>query len=126
VLGAGTTGSGRKIVGEVIGATPSSTRSAPRGRATFTDPSVDTIFEIGGQDAKYMHIVDGHIRDANMNYVCAAGTGSFIEEQANKLGYQVADVGQAVLGSGPARHRPLHCLHGAGRGPLHRGGRQPT
>jgi hypothetical protein len=50
-----------------------------------------------------MHIVDGHIRDANMNYVCAAGTGSFIEEQANKLGYKVADVGAAVLGVKPPR-----------------------
>ena len=69
--------------------------------ATYTDPQVDTVFEIGGQDAKYMHIVDGHIRDANMNYVCAAGTGSFIEEQANKLGYKVAEVGPAVLGVRP-------------------------
>jgi hypothetical protein len=50
-----------------------------------------------------MHIADGHIRDANMNYVCAAGTGSFIEEQANKLGYKVADVGAAVLGVKPPR-----------------------
>ncbi|HJX65105.1 MAG TPA: acyl-CoA dehydratase activase [Polyangia bacterium] len=104
VLGAGTTGSGRKIVGEVVGADAIINEiSAHVAGATFTDPSVDTIFEIGGQDAKYMHIVDGHIRDANMNYVCAAGTGSFIEEQANKLGYKVADVGQAVLGVKPPR-----------------------
>jgi predicted CoA-substrate-specific enzyme activase len=104
VLGAGTTGSGRKIVGEVIGADAIINEiSAHVAGATFTDPSVDTIFEIGGQDAKYMHVVDGHIRDANMNYVCAAGTGSFIEEQANKLGYKVADVGPAVLGVKPPR-----------------------
>ena len=104
ILGAGTTGSGRKIVGEVIGADAIINEiSAHVAGATFTDPSVDTIFEIGGQDAKYMHVVDGHIRDANMNYVCAAGTGSFIEEQANKLGYKVADVGPAVLGVRPPR-----------------------
>jgi predicted CoA-substrate-specific enzyme activase len=104
VLGAATTGSGRKIVGEVIGADCIINEiSAHVAGATFTDPKVDTIFEIGGQDAKYMHIVDGHIRDANMNYVCAAGTGSFIEEQANKLGYKVADVGPAVLGVKPPR-----------------------
>ena len=62
-----------------------------------------------------MHVVDGHIRDANMNYVCAAGTGSFVEEQANKLGYKV--VGSRAGRAGPAaaaRHRPLHGLHGAG------------
>ncbi|HEX7599117.1 MAG TPA: acyl-CoA dehydratase activase-related protein, partial [Polyangia bacterium] len=104
VLGSGTTGSGRKIVGEVIGADAIINEiSAHVAGATYTDPKVDTIFEIGGQDAKYMHIVDGHIRDANMNYVCAAGTGSFIEEQANKLGYKVADVGAAVLGVKPPR-----------------------
>jgi predicted CoA-substrate-specific enzyme activase len=104
ILGAATTGSGRKIVGEVIGADSIINEiSAHVAGATYTDPNVDTIFEIGGQDAKYMHIADGHIRDANMNYVCAAGTGSFIEEQANKLGYKVADVGAAVLGRKPPR-----------------------
>ncbi len=104
VRGAATTGSGRKIVGEVIGADCIVNEiSAHVAGATYTDPQVDTVFEIGGQDAKYMHIVDGHIRDANMNYVCAAGTGSFIEEQANKLGYKVAEVGPAVLGVKPPR-----------------------
>jgi predicted CoA-substrate-specific enzyme activase len=104
VLGVATTGSGRKIVGEVIGADAIINEiSAHVAGASFTDPTIDTIFEIGGQDAKYMHVVDGHIRDANMNYVCAAGTGSFIEEQANKLGYKVADVGPAVLGARPPR-----------------------
>ena len=102
----GTTGSGRKIVGEVIGADAVINEiSAHVAGAAYTDPKVDTIFEIGGQDAKYMHIVDGHIRDANMNYVCAAGTGSFIEEQANKLGYKVADVGSGRAG-GQARRAP--------------------
>jgi predicted CoA-substrate-specific enzyme activase len=104
VLGVATTGSGRKIVGEVVGADCIINEiSAHVAGATHTDPKVDTIFEIGGQDSKYMHVVDGHIRDANMNYVCAAGTGSFIEEQANKLGYKVADVGAAVLGVRPPR-----------------------
>jgi predicted CoA-substrate-specific enzyme activase len=104
VLGTATTGSGRKIVGEVIGADCIVNEiSAHVAGAMYTDPAVETIFEIGGQDAKYMQIADGHIRDANMNYVCAAGTGSFIEEQANKLGYKVADVGAAVLGVKPPR-----------------------
>jgi len=57
-----------------------------------------------------MHIVDGHIRDANMNYVCAAGTGSFIEEQANKLGYKWPTWAKPCWDQAPARHRPLHCL----------------
>jgi len=89
VRGAGTTGSGRALVGEVVGAD-----------AVLNEISAHVA---GGQDSKYMHVVDGHIRDANMNYVCAAGTGSFVEEQARKLGFAVADVGPAVLGKTPPR-----------------------
>jgi predicted CoA-substrate-specific enzyme activase len=102
--GVGTTGSGRKIVGEVIGADAIINEiSAHVAGAVHVDPTVETIFEIGGQDSKYMHVVDGHIRDANMNYACAAGTGSFVEEQANKLGYAVSKVGPAVMGVKPPR-----------------------
>ncbi len=102
IAGVGTTGSGRKLVGTIIGADAIINEiSAHVAGAVATDPTIDTIFEIGGQDSKYMHVVDGHIRDANMNYVCAAGTGSFVEEQANKLGYPVADIGPAVLGLHP-------------------------
>lgn len=102
ILGVGTTGSGRKMVGAVIGADVILNEiSAHVAGAMQTDPSIDTIFEIGGQDSKYMRLQDGHIHDANMNYVCAAGTGSFVEEQANKLGYPVAEVGEAVLGLHP-------------------------
>ena len=104
ILGVGTTGSGRKIVGHVVGADAIVNEiSAHVAGAAQVDPSIDTIFEIGGQDAKYMHVVDGHIRDANMNYVCAAGTGSFVEEQALKLGYKVSEAGPAVLGLQPPR-----------------------
>jgi predicted CoA-substrate-specific enzyme activase len=104
ILGAGTTGSGRKLVGSVIGADAVINEiSAHVAGAVETDASIDTIFEIGGQDSKYMHLVDRHIRDANMNYVCAAGTGSFVEEQANKLGYRVSEAGPAVMGLSPPR-----------------------
>ncbi|MBF0106209.1 MAG: hypothetical protein HQM16_12880 [Deltaproteobacteria bacterium] len=104
ILGVGTTGSGRKIVGALIGADCVMNEiSSHVAGATHTDPGVDTIFEIGGQDSKYMHLVDGHIRDANMNYVCAAGTGSFIEALASKLGFPIAEAGQSVLGITPPR-----------------------
>ena len=104
ILGVGTTGSGRKIVGHVIGADAIINEiSAHVAGAAHVDPTIDTIFEIGGQDAKYMHLVDGHIRDSNMNYVCAAGTGSFVEEQALKLGYKVSEAGPAVMGIWPPR-----------------------
>jgi len=104
VQGVGTTGSGRKIVGEVIGADAIINEiSAHVAGAARTDPTIDTIFEIGGQDSKYMHLRDGHISDSNMNYVCAAGTGAFVEELAGKLGYKVSEAGPAVLGVKPPR-----------------------
>ncbi|MEW6601509.1 MAG: acyl-CoA dehydratase activase-related protein, partial [Nitrospirota bacterium] len=53
------------------------------------DPEVDTILEIGGQDSKYISIRDGIIVDFEMNKACAAGTGSFLEEQAEKLDISV-------------------------------------
>jgi predicted nucleotide-binding protein (sugar kinase/HSP70/actin superfamily) len=69
--------------------------------ALATDPDVDTIFEIGGQDSKFIRARHGVMQDSNMNYVCAAGTGSFVEEQALKLGYPVEQVGPMVMGVSP-------------------------
>ncbi len=101
-LGAGTTGSGREMVGRVIGADLIVNEiTTHHTGAMEEDPEIDTIFEIGGQDSKYIYNVNGFIRDSNMNYVCAAGTGSFIEEQAKKLGFAVEDVGKKVLGIAP-------------------------
>ena len=81
ILGVGTTGSGRKLVGSVIKAdTIINEITAHLKGAMKVDPEIDTIFEIGGQDSKYIHAVNGNLHNANMNYVCAAGTGSFIEE----------------------------------------------
>jgi len=101
-LGAGTTGSGREMIGRIVGADLVVNEITAHGTAASEeDPSIDTIFEIGGQDSKYIRMVNGFMRDSRMNYVCAAGTGSFIEEQAKKLGYAVEDVGDAVLGVAP-------------------------
>ena len=102
VKGCGTTGSGRKLVGAVIGADAVVNEiSTHLAGANATDPGVDTIFEIGGQDSKYIRAEAGIMRDSNMNYVCAAGTGSFVEEQAIKLGYRVDEIGDMVMGLAP-------------------------
>ena len=102
VTACGTTGSGRKFIGQIIGADRIINEiSAHVAGAMKTDPQVDTIFEIGGQDSKYMRTVNGSIRDANMNFICAAGTGSFVEEQASKLGFAVSRIGDAVMGIAP-------------------------
>jgi len=57
--------------------------------AVYYFPDVDTIFEIGGQDSKYISAQSGRIHDFTMNKICAAGTGSFLEEQAEPLGIKI-------------------------------------
>jgi predicted CoA-substrate-specific enzyme activase len=98
----GTTGSGRKLVGEIFGADLIVNEiSAHAKGAVHFHPGVETIFEIGGQDAKFIRLIDGYAADVNMNYVCAAGTGSFVEEQARKLGYPVQRIGGITAGIAP-------------------------
>ncbi len=102
ILGVGTTGSGRKLVGAVVGADRVVNEiSAHVTGAMKTDPAIDTIFEIGGQDSKYILTRDGALRDSNMNYVCAAGTGSFVEELSRKMGFDLQTLGDEVMGVVP-------------------------
>ncbi|MFP4572303.1 MAG: acyl-CoA dehydratase activase [Desulfobacterales bacterium] len=87
VLGAGATGSGRKFVGKLAGADIIIDEITAHARAALElNPEVDTIIEIGGQDSKFTTLKDGRVTFSIMNTVCAAGTGSFLEEQAEKLG----------------------------------------
>ena len=127
VMGAGTTGSGRYLTGDFIGADVVRNEiTAQATAAAAIDPEVDTIFEIGGQDSKYISLRDGAIVDFMMNKVCAAGTGSFLEEQAEKLGISIkGEFGQIALSSpNPVQMgRTLHGLHGIGPGPLPAAGR---
>jgi predicted CoA-substrate-specific enzyme activase len=101
VKAAGTTGSGRYLTGDFIGAdTIQNEITAQATAAIAYDPTVDTIFEIGGQDSKYIRIENGVVVDFEMNKVCAAGTGSFLEEQAEKLDINIInEFGNLALGS---------------------------
>ena len=101
VKAAGTTGSGRYLTGDFIGAdTIQNEITAQATAAIAHDPTVDTIFEIGGQDSKYISIEKGVVVDFEMNKVCAAGTGSFLEEQAEKLNIKIEEeFGKLALGS---------------------------
>ena len=99
IIGLGVCGSGRQIAGlhaltdgvinEII---------AHCTAAVHFDPDVDTLFEIGGQDAKYTHITAGVASDYAMNEACSAGTGSFLEESAQEtLGVSVQDLARIAL-----------------------------
>lgn len=83
IIGLGVTGSGRQIAGlHALTDSVYNEISAHAAAAVYFDPEVDTIFEIGGQDAKYTHIINGVPCDYAMNEACSAGTGSFLEESA--------------------------------------------
>ncbi|RJQ57645.1 MAG: CoA activase, partial [Desulfobacteraceae bacterium] len=92
ITGAGATGSGRKFIGSLMGADLIVDEITAHARAAYQlNPEVDTIIEIGGQDSKFTTLKNGSVTCAIMNTVCAAGTGSFIEEQGNKLDCPLID-----------------------------------
>jgi len=99
IVGLGVTGSGRQIAGlhaltegiinEII---------AHATAAVYFDEDVDTIFEIGGQDAKYTYLVNGVPCDYAMNEACSAGTGSFLEESAKEtLGIEMEEIAEIAM-----------------------------
>jgi predicted CoA-substrate-specific enzyme activase len=95
ICGVGTTGSGRELIGELIGSdTINDEITAHKTGAEFLaktmlDKEPDTIFEIGGQDSKFISIENGVVVDFAMNEACAAGTGSFLEERAEELNISI-------------------------------------
>ncbi|MFB3921415.1 MAG: acyl-CoA dehydratase activase [Terriglobia bacterium] len=111
IRGVGTTGSGRELIGELVGAdTVNDEITAHKTGAmhvcqTLGMEMVDTIFEIGGQDSKFISIDHGVVVDFTMNEACAAGTGSFLQEQAEKLGISIKEqfAKMALASASPAR-----------------------
>ncbi len=93
ISGIATTGSGRYVAADFLNADSVLDEiSAHAGAAVHIDPTVESIIEIGGQDSKYIHISRMLPLDFEMNKVCSAGTGSFLEELAAKL--DISIIGQ--------------------------------
>jgi len=104
LLAVGTTGSGRNLIGKKHNADVIVNEITAQARgATHVDPDVDTVFEIGGQDSKYIRIEKGTVIDFEMNKICAAGTGSFLEAQAERIGVSLDQFGPRAL----AASRPV-------------------
>ncbi|WMJ83210.1 acyl-CoA dehydratase activase [Oscillospiraceae bacterium LTW-04] len=100
IIGAGTTGSGRYMIGKMIGADVIKDEITAQAKAAVQiSGDVNTIFEIGGQDSKFISIDNGAVVDFQMNKICAAGTGSFIEEQAKKFNIPIENFGEIALRS---------------------------
>ena len=101
----GATGSGRELARAVVGADVVKNEISSHARATsFLFPDVGTLIDIGGQDSKIVFFQGGHPVGFNMNTVCAAGTGSFLDHQAVRLGIPIEEFGDWALASrSPAR-----------------------
>jgi len=95
IVGVGTTGSGRKFVGKILGADLMLDEITAHASAAYElNPNTDTIIEIGGQDSKFTFMNDGMVTFSVMNNICAAGTGNFIEEQAKRLECPLSEYSQ--------------------------------
>ena len=100
VVGAGATGSARQLTGVIIGADIVKNEiTAHAVAAMHCVPDVQTVLELGGQDSKLIVIRDGVVVDFAMNTVCAAGTGSFLDHQAARLGIPIEEFGGLALQS---------------------------
>jgi len=98
IAGVCTTGSGRSLIGAVVGADVVKNEISAHARAAcHLYPDVRTIFEIGGQDSKVTIIQDGVLVDFAMNLVCAAGTGSFLDSQARILNISIQELSRTAL-----------------------------
>ncbi|WP_409968904.1 acyl-CoA dehydratase activase [Bengtsoniella intestinalis] len=94
----GVTGSGRHLIGKLVDADAIHDEITAQATAALRlNPQADTVFEIGGQDSKYIQLQQGNVVNFKMNKICAAGTGSFLEEQAQRLGVAVTDYGDLAL-----------------------------
>jgi predicted CoA-substrate-specific enzyme activase len=95
---AGTTGSGRYLTGDYLGAdvVKNEITTQAHGARAFM-PDVESILEIGGQDSKYIRLDGDVIVDFEMNKACAAGTGAFLEKQAARLGLDITEFGPTAL-----------------------------
>lgn len=100
VRGVGTTGSGRQLAGVIVGADIIKNEITAHAVAALREvPDVQTVLEIGGQDSKIIILRDGVVTDFAMNTVCAAGTGSFLDQQANRLNIPIEEFGNYALES---------------------------
>ncbi len=100
ISGVGTTGSARYLAGVIVGADLIKNEITAHAKgASFLVPEVRTVIDIGGQDSKIIILENGVAVDFAMNYLCAAGTGSFLDAQAFRLGIPIEKFGELVLKS---------------------------
>ncbi len=106
----GVTGSGRKLTARLLGADCVINEITAHTTAIRAlDPGVDTLFEIGGQDAKYVRFEGNRIKEFAMNTACSAGTGSLILEESKRLGIEVSQLDEIAVGAEKAADLQDRC-----------------
>jgi predicted CoA-substrate-specific enzyme activase len=109
IQGVGTTGSARQLASYLVGADVVKNEITAHSVASLhLFPGAKTVIEIGGQDSKVILLRSGAVADFAMNSVCAAGTGSFLDQQAGRLGISIERLGDLAL-------RADHSVRIAGR-----------
>lgn len=109
IEGVATTGSARHLAAYLVGADLVKNEITAHSIAVIDLlPETKTIVEIGGQDSKVIVLRNGVVADFAMNTVCAAGTGSFLDQQAARLGISIEEFGNLAL-------RANHSVRIAGR-----------
>lgn len=110
VAGVGVTGSGRKFVGMFVGADLVKTEILAHTVGTLSFyPEVRTLMDIGGEDSKLMTLNEGVLESFQLNSICSAGTGSFLESIAGRMGIRIEAVGDIALQSSQRLDFPSKC-----------------
>jgi predicted CoA-substrate-specific enzyme activase len=110
ISGVGTTGSARRLAGVMLNADVIKNEIIAHAiAACHYYEDVNTIIEIGGQDSKLIIIRDSIPVDFAMNTVCAAGTGSFLDHQAIRLGLPIEEFGKLALAAENRVHIASRC-----------------
>ncbi|MCX6372675.1 MAG: hypothetical protein NTX16_06255, partial [Actinobacteria bacterium] len=108
IAGVRVTGSGGRLISQALEASFENEFKAITRGITALHPETQTIFEMGGETSKFIRLEKGEearcagIADYQTNGDCAAGTGSFMDQQASRLLYDIEDVGDIVLDAGKA------------------------
>ncbi|MFW9873763.1 MAG: acyl-CoA dehydratase activase, partial [Candidatus Thorarchaeota archaeon] len=101
IIQCGVTGSAREMVSVYLDNCQSFNEILAHARAAIEEvPDVDTVFEMGGQDSKFISFLKGVPIDYAMNEGCSAGTGSFLEESASvDMGIGVEEISKIAMKS---------------------------
>ncbi|MDP1758719.1 MAG: acyl-CoA dehydratase activase, partial [Thermodesulfovibrionales bacterium] len=93
------TGSAGRLIASVLGIEPVNELVAQAQATRKLSPHIRTIIELGGEDSKLIMLGENGVKEFSMNSVCAAGTGSFLDQQAERLRLTIEEFSELSLKS---------------------------